>query len=306
MRAVLRLLLVLFPVVASAASIDTVVSPDRLTLKPGPPTELSVPATMTVGQFADSLRKLAAQRAESVQPNVSTESGAFAFVLPIVGSAPGAGGTFFRSETTLANNLNRTQNVTLLYFPATTTNCNAGQMKSYQLAPLAVIVWDDLVAQAFQTSGLGSVIVAAVDQFGNPDSTANIDGFSRIWTPIPGFGGSASQSFSAQAVDVRQGPKTAYGLRIDSGFRTNVFIFNYQPNAGARIFDVYVSGINGPSTQFSMTVQQCGLSLTAVPVQNFGVSIITMVPRDGGGAWYGVASSNDNVSSDNWSSTARP
>ena len=238
---------------------------------------------------------------------VSEEHSDWFLVFPIVGSTPGGNGTYFRSETTILNNLTRQQRVAVFYFPAGAGSCSAGTLKYLTLDSYSWYVYPDVVANLFGTSGLGGMILFAVDAFGNPDSTASLDGFSRIWTPVAGFAGTASQSFPPVIPNVINGYQEAYGLRQDAGFRTNVGIFNYFPTGSlsARLFDVHIDGFTGASADMTLSVPPCSLVLQPIPAGTFGNLIMSVTPRDGGSAWYGFGSSVDNISGDNWSSTTR-
>lgn len=245
--------------------------------------------------------------ARDVQAQVTTEAGASIFVFPIMGNAAGSGGTYFRSDTTMINNLNRPQRIAIFYFPANGSTCNGIRPVEMVMQPLTWYVWPDFVGSVFGQSGLGSVAVAAIDANGNADPSGNIDGFSRIWTPVPGGSGYASQSFPPSAVSFYQHSQWAYGLRHDASFRTNVGVFNYLPtgNPQPRIFDVIVFGLNDES-EMTLTVPPCSMALQVVPNRNYGALIVGIKPRDSFGGWYGFASSVDNNSGDNWSSSARP
>ena len=238
-----------------------------------------------------------------IHAEVNTGAGDIAFIFPIVGSVAGNFGTYFRSETTLVNNLNRAQDIELYYFPAGGNSCGV-QPQYMRMDPLTWYVWSDFVSQVFGRTGLGSVIIFAVTpNHANVDSSASVDGFSRIWTPLPNSTvGTSSQSFPAEALEFNGGTRWAYGLRQDSNFRTNVGIFNYD--SVARTFDVGVNGLSG-STSFSMNVGACSLSTAAVPAGSYGLFELSMSARDGRALWYGYGSSNDNYTGDSWSSVPR-
>jgi hypothetical protein len=238
-----------------------------------------------------------------VHASVNSGAGDIAFIFPIVGSVAGSNGTFFKSETTLVNNLNRTQDIALYYFPAGGNSCSVAPI--YQrMNPLTWYVWSDFVSTVFGRSGLGSVIVFAVTSaHTNVDLTASVDGFSRIWTPLPNSTvGTSSQSFPAEALEFNGGTRWSYGLRQDPNFRTNVGIFNYDEVS--RIFDVGINGLSG-STSFTMTVGACTMALTNVPGGTYGLFELSMSARDGRALWYGFGSSNDNFTGDSWSSVPR-
>jgi hypothetical protein len=258
-------------------------------------------------QYRRAVDLMVATQSGGVHFEVSEEHSDWFLVFPIVGSTPGGNGTFFRSETTLVNNLTRTQRVAVFYFPVGGGSCSAGSLKFLTLDPFSWYLYPDVVSNLFGASGLGGMILIAVDAAGNPDSSASLDGFSRIWTPVPGFGGTASQSFPPVIPNVVNGYQEAYGLRQDAGFRTNVGVFNYAPTGSLapRLFDVNIYGFNGVNTNFTLTVSPCSLVLQPIPAGTFGNLIMRVTPRDGGSAWYGFGSSVDNISGDNWSSTTR-
>jgi len=241
---------------------------------------------------------------EGVHTQVFTPHTDWVFIFPIVGSVNGGNGTFFRSETTIVNSRSIPQDAALFYFPANggSVNCTRPSVRLH-FAANTWYVWSDFVPQVFGTSGLGAVIVVAVDAAGNPDSNAILDGSSRIWTPIPGSTGSASQNFPAAAFSIQAGRQSGYGLRQDAAFRTNIGIFNYETHL--RTFDINVIGLNG-QTSTVMNVDACTLTQFPAPSGNFGVMAVYVQPRDTDGGWYGYASSNDNVSGDSWSATLRP
>ena len=242
--------------------------------------------------------------------NVASEAGDNAFIVAIVGSAQGSNGTFFRSETTFVNNLTRSQRLLAIYFPRNNASgCGGGIVKRVTLSSFSWFVYNDIVADLFGVTGqLGSLVVIAVDSNDNFDSTASIDGASRIWTPSP-TGGTVSQSFAPVAFSVATGTQSAYGLRSDGSFHTNFGIFNYAPDLSAvRSFTVRVYGLNGTLVSTRADVPACSLFFGTAPTANFpnGNIILDMTPDDGQGEWYGFGSANDNISGDNWSSPTRP
>jgi hypothetical protein len=247
------------------------------------------------------------RQATGVRALVSSENADNAFIFAVVGSAPGAGGLYYKSQVTLVNNDTVFgQDVAVLYFPSSGGNCNGGAVTTLHLKANTFYVWNDFVGSVFNTTGLGSVVILGVDSAGNFDSTANIDGFSRIWTPIPGFRGTASQSFPGVALSGYSGTQWIYGLQNDSEFRTNVFIFNYDPtNPLTRSFHVNVVGLNG-SGSLTMNVPPCSLGVASLGANNYGALIVSVAPPDANAAWFAFGSTVDNSSGDNWSVAARP
>lgn len=250
------------------------------------------------------------RQATGPRGSVASERADDAFLFAVVGSSPGAQGTYFRSEVTLVNNdTTSAQYVVAYYFPAAPGggSCTGVQAQQIRMDANTFYVWPDFVNSVFHATGLGSVVVFGTDSAGNFDSTANIDGFSRIWTPVAGFQGTASQSFPSVAISGFPGPQYIFGLRQDPDFRTNLFIFNYLPTGGTapRTFSVQAVGTTGATASFSMSVPPCSLTFQSIS-GNLGSMALSIAPPDSGGGWFAFGSSNDNHSGDNWSVGARP
>ena len=226
------------------------------------------------------------------------------FIFPLVGSTAGGGGTFFHTATMITNHRSVSQDVQLYWFPVGggSSNCTRPSVR-FHMDAATWYYWPDLAAQVLNAAGLGAVVVAAVDSNGNLDPNGVIDGFSRIWTFIPGGSGSVSQSFVSESLNLDQGLQNAYGLEQDSAFRTNVGIFNYD--LVQRTFYVHVSGANG-SGDATFTVDACNVVLGSAPAGSYGPMAVFLRAADGRGLWYGFASSVDNLSGASWSSVAHP
>ena len=237
---------------------------------------------------------------------VGSEKADTAFIFAVVGRAAGAGGTFFRSEVTLVNNLTRVQNLAVYYFPSGGGSCAGASVQTLRFDPFSYFAWTDFVGDIFNTTGLGSVVVFAVDSAGNFDGNASIDGFSRIWTPVPGFQGTASQSFPSVALSGNPNAQFIYGVRQDPSFRTNVFIFNYLPTGSTapRVFQGTIIGTTGNSS-FTLSVPPCSLGVQSLS-GTLGSLSMSITPPDSSGGWFAFGSTVDNASGDNWSVPARP
>jgi hypothetical protein len=280
---------------------SVVYSEDLSGLRYAKPTKLA-PNGVTFPQLLDQFRNAGGH--SRVRTMVAWGDFEPIFIFPLVGSTAGGGGTFFHTASTIANHSNQPQNIQLFWFPigGGAANCNRSAI-SFHMDAKSWYYWSDFVSQEIGASGLGGVAVVAVDSFGNIDTNALIDGFSRIWTLIPGFSGSESQSFVSESINLDAGSQNAYGLEQDTGFRTNIGIFNYD--VVPRTFNANISGQNG-STSASMVVDACTVSLGPGPAGNFGVMAINLSTADGRGLWYGFASSVDNASGASWSSVAHP
>ena len=266
-----------------------------------------VAVMLPVCAFAQDPTSLFAQL-QSLHANVMDEAADTAFVIPLAGSLQGANGTFFRSDLTLVNNRSRNQTIVVSYYP-TNGSCSAAKVQKLTFTPNSSSGWQDFVSSVLSTSGLGSLVVVATDTTGTvPDSTASIDGFSRIWTPVPGFNGTGSQSFPGLALSSDSSAKQMFGLKQNLSFRTNVAIFNYLPTgpSSPRTFNVKVTGTTQLTNTFTMTVQPCSVSQQAIPGGDYGNVTIRISPTDSLGNWYAVGSTVDNQSADSWNVVGRP
>src|SRR5579872_2207219 len=147
-----------------------------------------------------------------IRSNVAIETSSSIFIFPVVGSLAG-NNTYYRSETTIINNRSIPQTVEMFYFAEGISNCTRPS-ELVTLPASSWTAWDDILQNVFNETGIGSLIVQAVDQNGNYDTSGDIDGTSRIWTPSPFSAGTLSQTFPAASFDPSNGqtPLSAYGL----------------------------------------------------------------------------------------------
>ncbi len=265
------------------------------------------PISMVDGSTFGKMAEVAKQ-ARRVTPNASHDTSDDIFVFPIAGNTPGAFNTFFRSEATIVNQLNRNQRIGVYFFPAGSGSCSTTYYTAMTLAPYNFYVWHDFVADVFGYNGLGSLGIVAIDSQGNTDTTAAIDGTLRIYTPLPGGApGNASQNFDSAGLSSWPGTESAFGRRHDGNvnYRTNYGIFNYL--GFTRAFDVTFTGTTGLQTSTTVSVAPCSVTFQNLPGgNNYGSVLIDITPHDTNGGWYGFAASNDNQSGDSWSVPARP
>lgn len=260
------------------------------------------PIPMTLPQLMEQYRNAGGHsRARSL---VATGDFEPIFIFPLAGSTAGGGGTFFHTASTVVNHSGVPQTVQVYWFPVGggAANCNLPAVR-LQFDAKTWYYWPDMASQVLNVSGLGAIAVAGVDSAGNIDSSAQIDGFSRIWTLIPGASGSVSQSFVAESLNLNDAGQRAYGLEQDASFRTNFGIFNYD--TVGRNFTISVVGQNGNGNS-SLFVDACNVVLAPAPAGNFGVMAAYIASADGRGLWYGFGSSVDNASGASWSSVAHP
>lgn len=237
-------------------------------------------------------------------PNVVMEGSESGFVFPIVGSAAAGGGLFFRSETVIYNRLNRPQNIAIYYFPigGGAANC-LRPAKQMRLDANAWYVWTDFVADALNTSGLGAVIVLGVTSSGATDTSARIDGNSRIWTPQPGTSGTTSQNFPSVSLGMPAGGQSSFGLRHDEFYRSNYGIFNYD--IVPRTFRVRPNGLRGNPVTFTVPLDACSATLAPLQGGPYGSYELYIEAVDGKANYFTFGSSVDNATGDSWSVIGR-
>lgn len=251
-----------------------------------------------------------------IRPDVSYERSGKKLVFPIVGRAQGQNGTFFKSAVNISNFKGYfdtglvPQRIKVEYYTAGVSGVGVPPT-FYNLIFLGEHFEDFL--EEFYTpakSGLGSLVITAVDANGNEDPKGQLDGNTRIYTaqasstgcPVPG--GSVSQALSALPYEDLEGTKaTAYihGLRNDPKFRTNIGIVNHD--IVPHTFNVRLLSFNGtPDKTFTITVQGKSLTHAAIPAGDYGDSLIAELYTDDAGDFYWSAygSSTDNATGDGW------
>jgi len=259
---------------------------------------VGTPVYVTAGEFLS-------QRAAIRPASVITESGSASFVFPVAINSPGKNGTFFKTDVSLSNNRGIAQDVLVFFLPAGTPGAGIGGTR-YTLNALTVYSFRDFLGTsngALNKSGVGAILVIGVFPGSTTaDSNANIDGSVRIWTFEPGSSGTNSFNMSPQSGSV-SGTflATAYGLRQDSGFRTNVGIVNLDP-FNAHTWTVRAVGI-GSETTFTVTVPALSMLEVAVPAAvDYGDIFIEFTPDFGSFDWACFGVSADQVTGDAWSS----
>lgn len=250
------------------------------------------------GETVASLVQRLREARERVQTNVVAVDGESpAFLIPAAGSLQGNQGTYYRSDVTIANRRTVPQRISVGWL-AQGVNNGSQPTKTFEIAANTTAITRDFVATALGKSGLGAIIVIAIDAAGNADSNAELDGFSRIWTPQPNATGTVSQEFAPVEFEDTLATSYGYGLRQDPQYRTNVGFVNLYntPNT----FTVNVVGTGG-STSFTQDVLPYSMQQRPVPAGNWGDFYI----RVSSGAsnfnwWTAYASSTDNITGDGW------
>jgi hypothetical protein len=242
--------------------------------------------------------------ARQVRPQViSVEAPSSSLLIPAAGNLAGGGGTYFRSDVTLANYRTADQRVAIGWLQAGQDNTNQA-VQYFTLPALTTTAIQDFVNVSLHKTGLGAIVVISVDSQGNTDTSGNIDGYSRIWTPQPGSAGTVSQNFTSISLQDSIGSLTAnaLGLRQDSGFRVGAGVVNLDSVPHSWTIRSIATG-----AATTLTVPAYSLVQTTLP-NGFGSpagNVSLTFNSDGSGFWWSAyASSTDNVTGDGWVSRA--
>jgi hypothetical protein len=232
---------------------------------------------------------------------VATRASSQQFLIPAAGAQPGNGGTFFRSDVTIINYRSADQRVRLQWLPQDVTGAGGASVET-TIAASSGIASEDFVTTVMQRSGLGAILVTAIDATGAFDPRAQLVGTSRIWTPQPGSSGTTSQSLpSIPTGDISSSAVAILGARRDARYRTNVGIVNLSNDVQS--FQVVIFGSFGTETR-QIDVQPLSMVLFAVPGPSstlplqIQVQNVTTVSRSQ--SFVAYASSVDNITGDAW------
>jgi hypothetical protein len=221
-----------------------------------------------------------------------------AFIIPVVGNLQGSNGTFFKSDVTIANRRSVAQIVSIGFFQRGLNNGSA-TVQNFSLDPNVTTINPDFVGRVLGKTGvLGTLLVVARTSTGAIDTAAEIDGFSRIWTPQPGSTGTVSQAF--ESIDLLDSLATSYGygLRQDEAFRTNVGLVNLYDTPNT--FTVAIIGLRG-SSSFTQTVQPYSMEQPSLPAGIYGDCYIRITTSSSNFNWWSAyGTSVDNVTGDGW------
>ena len=258
-------------------------------------------APATVGELLTRLQSRE-PRANVIELEISTDS----FIIPVAGNTAGSGGTYFRSDVMFNNDRLADQTIGIGWLAQGQNNCSA-PLQYFTLDSNSVTLAEDFVNRTLGKQGLGGVLVIGVDSVGALDDDAEIDGYSRIWTPQPGSpSGTTSQNFTAISVldSVGSIPATLMGLKQNAQFRTNIGVVNMDDtSAHTWTFRSIFTG-----TVTSVTVPACSMMLIGAAANSgsatTGSVAFTVKTNDSGFWWSGFGSSTDNTTGDGWVSRA--
>lgn len=174
---------------------------DRLTLS------IQTPSSSALSAYA-SVVDNRTQDPVYIQARTTPQPAANELVIPAVGRAPGANGTFWRSDVTMFNSHGVPFDVTLRY---------GASARSYTLGAGETVVLRDVLASFGLTSGTGALRISWTAAGGGPAVT------SRTYTTTES-GGTYGQSIDP--VQSFGYDSIVPGLRSDSSFRSNIGFVN--------------------------------------------------------------------------------
>jgi hypothetical protein len=274
----------------------------------------TVPADVAAGVYAQWRAYVAAKHSAAAGGTVHTSAitdsrSSRVIVIPAAGSVAGGGGSlFFRSDVTLVNYEAAAHDVTVMWWPAGSSNTLAttgSNVITLTLQPNTFNTYPDFVANTLHQSGLGSIVIIP-SASGTLTFDAGIDGFSRIYTKQPGSNGTVSQEFPGVDPDNAStfNEAVSLGLRQDSDYRTNWGIVN--TDSVSHSFHLTFMGENNQSATLDVTVPAYGMTQQAAPAGTFGALSIIFSSSDitNFASFVAYASSTDNTTGDGWVSLA--
>jgi photosystem II stability/assembly factor-like uncharacterized protein len=238
---------------------------------------------------------------------VSSANTNAAFVVPVAGAVRGAGGTLYTTELTLSNTRQSPQVVLVTWLP----RGGDGSATSFKLTipssadPSGGAVRFFELAKAFDLTGIGSLIVMAVDSSDNIDTNASIDATTRIWSlPIDGRAPiSQSVPLARATLFSAHARAAAAGLRHDSQFRTNSGIVNLSSQSHQ-----FTIQIDGERANGQLTIEVPAFSLAQVPLPegDYGALTLDVLADRPDARWLLYGSSVDRTSGEAQMSLGTP
>lgn len=250
----------------------------------------------------------------AVSPLAAQETASHRMVLPVVGNAAGANGTFFKSAITLLDTKYRNGNPTIQrvrvdFYP----QGGSADLDAAVFFTMNGFVehWSNFLADFYTSprTGLGALIFTAVDADGNEQPDGRLFAVSRIYTTQASTAGclspSGEVSQSLESVpfdDLASFTETGWinGLRQDTRFRTNVGIVNHS--GSTQVFTVTLYPFTGgdPSS-YEVSVPARGMIHSPIPAGDYGRSLLVSIRAKEPGFFFSAYGSTvDNATGDGW------
>ncbi len=233
-------------------------------------------------------------------------------VIPVAGTVSGANGTRFQTDLTIAAPGNGTGQPSLIdvYWLPQDREGSATPITRLVLPYQATRFYEDFVTNQLHESGLGAIVLQAVNEDGTLDLRGNIDAFARVWTRVPNGPGTTSQSiygstrYSPKIDDFQPIPGRIYGLRQDANFRTNVGLVNLSDQQ--MTITVAIAPDSGTGSHFEVSLLPRSMTQRPLPSGSFGPLTLRLSqhqhtpPSFNLGRWTAYGSSIDNTTGDAW------
>lgn len=233
-------------------------------------------------------------------------AGTSQLLIPAAGAVTGANGTFFRSDITVVNYRTDADQRVRFTWLAQGANGIGAPTTDMTLTKATGFTSEDFVTNVLKQSGLGSILVTALDANGNIDAGGKLHATARIWSNQPGLSsGTVSQSFPVMAVsdiNVTGERLLILSQRRDDRYRTNLGIINLDPQAQTFRVTVQSSerteGLIVQLQPLSMTQ----VSLTGPAVTNLQIGVENATSGFQTARFVAYGSTVDNTTGDSWSS----
>ena len=230
-----------------------------------------------------------------------------ALIIPIVGSVRGVGGTTFTTELMLSNANESPQTVRVTWLP----RGGDGDVTSFELTiPSASDRSGGTVkflnfGESFSKTGVGSLIVAAVNTAGNIDTNASIDASVRVWSAFADGRAPVSQAIPEARSDLLATHNVARlaGLRHDALFRTNFGIVNLADQP--RQFTIQIDGERS-NALFTIEVPPFSVVQTSLPDGDYGTLALNVFAGSADARWLLCGTTIDRTSGEAQTSLGTP
>ena len=177
-------------------------------------------------RFATLALLLVTLESAAVAGLVAPAPGAPAVLIPVAGNAPGAYGTYFRSDVTIANLRAADPRIALQWLPQGVAGATIAPVE-ITLGAQSSLRSDNFVQEYLNTSGVGAIVVTGMTPGGSPDPAATLFVTSRVWS-AHGSTGQTSQAFDTLPLPMVVTESAAiYGMGAFTGnVRINVGVIN--------------------------------------------------------------------------------
>lgn len=244
-----------------------------------------------------SLLLASAAGADLIIPQASSPQ----ILIPVAGDAQGANGTHFRTDLSIVNFRSVEQRVAVRWMPADRSG-ESVPLRTITVNARSGFSSNDFVGTVLGQTGLGGILMTAVNANGQFDPDGQLHATVRIWTPQPNVAnGTMSQTFPAIIPTATGFPvKWIFGARRSEQYRLNIGVVN--PDSVAAMYRVSIINSQGARESRDYTLQPFSIHQEGFPgtLDTIQVIVERLNPTTNS-AWQTWASSVDNVTGDAWS-----